>query len=656
MNQLKAFVGHSFDEEDEKLVKAFLDFFNSIKGMNIGFDWEDAKPAEPKALAEKVLTLTKDKNLFIGICTKREYAIDPSKLIQRTWPYKDTFCTKKTDLIWKTSDWIIQEIGLCIGRGMDIILLVEKDLRPPGGLQGDLEYIPFERRSPERSYNKLLEMIKALIPKSIGQTATAESISKSEREEKPAEGNSSEWAEPKEDWPRRKFEIALLRAIGSGNKADEDKVFQAYLSSKEGRKATTKAGWEAAREYFKVLLHKGDGLKHLQEIAQNNPTEYEVQLYLAKGFNRYDEFEKAADRFQIAANNPPSDEERASRLGDAAIAFSKAGLIEKSRLLINEMAKISSKIKNEEIILKRIRDLSGFEKEDDIYLASSEALLDFHPDDVDMRFELAFKYSELNQEDLALYHYKKIQVGQRSATTWNNIGVANSRLDLKSNAIPAYRKAEELGSTLAMSNLANQFIGAGFLIEADEVCQRAIKIENYDKEIGNSISWIKKVEKEDREKEGTILKNTKQRRDFYRKFGRACGKQLPTIPSGNWAGPKCILNLEVNGGKLLAKGNYEITESALVSALLYTRMAVQYPPQKTTKYTIRYTGVLWGHSVSCKSELEVVGEVSTASLLTGPGKEKKEVLMIISDDLNEISVYEKEAPEREAFYSIKSVK
>jgi len=654
MNRLKAFVGHSFDEEDEKLVKAFLDFFNNIKGMNIGFDWEDAKPAEPKALAEKVLTLTKDKNLFIGICTKREYAIEPSKLIQRTWPYKDTFCAKQTHLIWKTSDWIIQEIGLCIGRGMDIILLVEKDLRLPGGLQGDLEYIPFERQAPERSYNKLLEMIKALIPKSIGQTATAESLSKSEREEKPAEGEPSEWAEPKEDWPRPKFEIALLRAIASGNKAEEDKVFQAYLSSQEGRKETSRAGWEAAREYFKILLDKGDGLKHLQEIAQDNPTEYEAQLYLAKGFNRYDEFEKAADRFQIAANNAPSDEERASCLGDAAIAFSKAGLIEKSRLLINEMAKIGLKIKNEEIILKRIRDLSEFEKEDDIYLASSEALLDFHPDDVDMRFELAFKYSELNQEDLALYHYKKIQAGQRSDTIWNNIGVANSRLDLKSNAIRAYRKAEELGSTLAMSNLANQFIGAGFLVEADQVCQRAIKIENYDKEIGNSISSIKNVEKEDREKGVTILANTKRYRDFYKKFGQACGKQSPSILANNWTGPKCILNLEVNGQRLIAEGKYEDTsKSDLVNSLVSLRMALPYAPQKTAKYKIQYKGDLLGHAAICKREIEVEGGALTGGLLSGGGS--KEVLMIISDDLNEISVYEKGATEGEAFYSIKRI-
>lgn len=43
MNQIKAFVGHSFAKEDEEVVRSFLDFFDSVKGMVIGFDWEHAK-------------------------------------------------------------------------------------------------------------------------------------------------------------------------------------------------------------------------------------------------------------------------------------------------------------------------------------------------------------------------------------------------------------------------------------------------------------------------------------------------------------------------------------------------------------------------------------------------------------------------------------
>jgi hypothetical protein len=72
MSQLKAFVGHSFMSEDDGVVRAFLKFFDQVKAMGIGFSWEHAEPAEPKVLADKVMRLIEDKNLFIGICTNKE--------------------------------------------------------------------------------------------------------------------------------------------------------------------------------------------------------------------------------------------------------------------------------------------------------------------------------------------------------------------------------------------------------------------------------------------------------------------------------------------------------------------------------------------------------------------------------------------------------
>jgi len=72
---------------------------------------------------------------------------------------------EKAAFFSKTSDWIIQEIGLAVGLNMDLILLLENGVREPGGLQGNIEYIPFNREAPEKSFNKILEMIKSILPK-----------------------------------------------------------------------------------------------------------------------------------------------------------------------------------------------------------------------------------------------------------------------------------------------------------------------------------------------------------------------------------------------------------------------------------------------------------------------------------------------------------
>ena len=166
MSQLRAFVAHSFWDNDQALVNIFCEYFDKIRDMGIGFSWDHAKAAEAKELAEKVLSLIQDKNVFIGICTNNERAINAAELkpgrLRRRMLSAD-----QAKYSWKTSDWIIQEIGLAVGRDMSLILLIEKGLRPPGGLQGNIEYIEFVRESPERCFGKILDMIRSLRPKTM---------------------------------------------------------------------------------------------------------------------------------------------------------------------------------------------------------------------------------------------------------------------------------------------------------------------------------------------------------------------------------------------------------------------------------------------------------------------------------------------------------
>ena len=48
MSKIVAFVGHSFNENDKEVVCKYLDYFNTLKEMDIGFSWEHAEKAEPK--------------------------------------------------------------------------------------------------------------------------------------------------------------------------------------------------------------------------------------------------------------------------------------------------------------------------------------------------------------------------------------------------------------------------------------------------------------------------------------------------------------------------------------------------------------------------------------------------------------------------------
>jgi len=163
MEPIKAFVGHSFIEEDEKIVRRFLDIFDTIKGLDLPFIWDHAEKAEPEILSNKVMQKMKDANTFIGICTNKERVLE-NKEFKKCW-ISNSHKFKDSDYKWKTSDWMLQEIGCAVGKEMKIILLIEEGLRKPDGLQGDLEYIEFERKNPEKIFKKFLEMLQVSIPK-----------------------------------------------------------------------------------------------------------------------------------------------------------------------------------------------------------------------------------------------------------------------------------------------------------------------------------------------------------------------------------------------------------------------------------------------------------------------------------------------------------
>jgi len=112
MTLLKAFVSHSFLEVDEPVVKKFVDLLDQVAGNNPAFSWDHAIRAEPRSISEKVQDVFEGKNVFIAICSEREQTCVPANL--KKWFFRDSISPNA--LTWKTSDWILQEIGLVLLR------------------------------------------------------------------------------------------------------------------------------------------------------------------------------------------------------------------------------------------------------------------------------------------------------------------------------------------------------------------------------------------------------------------------------------------------------------------------------------------------------------------------------------------------------------
>ncbi len=535
MEQIRAFVGHSFTDDDEAVVHSFLKYFYQISDLYPHFTWAHAEAAEPKILAEKVLSLISDKNVFIGICTRKEKVISPLDLVETTFPRG--FLKAKVDrFFWKTSDWIIQEIGLAIGKQLSVILLLENGVRAPGGLQGNLEYISFDRNFPDKCFGKILEMLKALSPKPATSKAAlpeAKSVPETPEEESVPSTGIDLWT-PTPDWERGDFEFALLVAVREEDQQKVSATNEAFLNSKFASVPDSKERWDAFAEYIKLLFGKGGTLEKVKSMAKDHPDSSGTLEQLGLAFAHFDEHMDAGVTFERAADIASETGEEQRLLGRAALQFARAQAGQRLKSVLDRMkaGPISATPKGELRLLRTLQRVAEFQKDDEGFIAFSERLLELAPEDTKARFSLAYKHSAVKNGDLAIFHYLRTPVEDRDSSSWNNVGVEFENVGLSGKSVTAYKRSEELGETLASSNLAKRYLSAGFITEAQEKCNAALQLPTYHENVPRTLAEARSRPGEEQEKQSEILDRAKAKSivssdklQLLRKsiFPRSCG-------------------------------------------------------------------------------------------------------------------------------------
>lgn len=643
-NKIAAFVGHSFSKEDEIVVRKFLDFFDTIKKSNADFNWDHAKDAEPKDLFLKVLEKMKDKNLFIGICTEKELVINRESLA-KTFFQKDYQKGRRENFKAKTSDWLLQEIGYALGKEMRIMLLVEQGIRNPGELQGNLENIYFSRENPDNSFEKILQMINNLSPREEAETPE-QTQSDIASEEKPVlEALDEKYENPNTDWTESDYEKALRHFILMGNKDKEESINKSFLSKYQNGDIRIK--WEALKLYSKGVFNNENNLAKIKSIEESHPEIPEIKIYLARIYNKYEDLPKAAEYFEKASDLMEDEFDRLINYCESAKLNATNGKKAKSILLFEKAKSLVKGIEDREIwFLKELQNLAKTTKQFTEYLAFGERILSIKPEDHMTRFHLAYRYSDLEQYDMALFHYKILTRNYPNDATWNNLGVAQSGLGLKGKAVDSFIISQKNDGTLAMNNIARSYMGEGFYDDAKDICKKATEIEGYDKKIGETDSEIDKKIQEENKREEEIIEKTNANRNFGVKFGLACAGNTPSQLSGTWSGGPCPLKITIENNSIVAEGEYEKEISSSLADSLGLGLALT-GKKTTTKIEIKYYGEILGRGI--RFNKSVSGE--RPSILAGSSDNGG--LMVISEGLNEIQVYEKNKADSENFYFLR---
>jgi tetratricopeptide (TPR) repeat protein len=376
-------------------------------------------------------------------------------------------------------------------------------------------------------------------------------------------------------------------------------------------------------------------------------------MYLAMGYRQYQNFRESARLFEAAAQKACDDEERMQLLREAAETQVYSGEFEAATEIIDRMKALveTSGIGGTDL-LNALRIFVEAEGDSDAHIAVMERIFEIDPSDTRTRFAVAFKYSQLGNNELALFHYLRIPLNERHRTTWNNLGVAFDQSELPVKSVDAYRRAEEMGETLAMSNLAEKLIKSGFLLEAQGKCDAALKIENFHENIGRTLARLKSQREQEEQKEKNILEKMKTVSDFYMEFGRALTKMFPKDLPKRWRAPECMVDATLRFSEFNAVGAYEQTS---LGAFGFASLGVLNAKSAPDQHKIEFKGRLRGRAIEGSVYRLREGEPpGVPSLMSGGLREHEfKVIMMLSDDDGEIHVMENPRGPSPKIYTLK---
>lgn len=657
MGTVAAFVAHSFDERDQNVNRTFLEYLNSLEAT-MDLTYQHAEEAEGIGISEKVKKKIENKQLFIGIFTKKQLKVDPDKLHEGMWWKKRRFAYEK-DCTWSPSEWVIQESGYALGKGMKLLFLVEKGVTVSAALQGDMERVEFKRENPTECFTRLSQTLGS-IKKQIEERPAPEQASVPPPEREPNQENQEVSTEPtQDDMQMQEFrkDLRLLREliIEKHDLAEAKKELERIIAS---HKADDVAQLDEAlwKKLFYRLKIKGgypDGFTELRRLADENPTRRDISESLADAYRDFRNYPEAASQYLSIAESMSDKTERLDLVAKAVHCLAQNKSFDKaSDLLLSEFAGDPLSVNHNYRLFKELSNL--FEQKGDIeeFIAFSEKTLQYSPSDQDVRFSLGHKASITDRNALALYHYRILCDENPTGGSLNNIALLYDQLKMPAKSVEHLaRSITVYQETLASANLADKYIKEGFFDDAYKLLAEAKKAENYHNNVDSSMLRLSRARAEEEAEEARILESVQSEREFMIRYAGAYAFPHKVDLSGEWETKHGNIPLSMSGTQI--KGEHEsyfpsysyLGYRAAIEAITMSRPAIPgSDSQKLEKKTIRLTGHLSNRAIKYKMDV-IIGEA-----ILGSQTKSFEGLMIASESGDTIAVMEKEEKGKDVVY------
>ena len=157
-----------------------------------------------------------------------------------------------------------------------------------------------------------------------------------------------------------------------------------------------------------------------------------------------------------------------------------------------------------------------------------------------------------------------------------------------------------------------------------------------------------RIPEEEDKRQAETLEKAKPRSDFYRLFGHAMSRPDPTEMAPRWKGPECDLAVQLTGREFEAVGSYE--HLGLGSALAGS--FGMGPQNRPDRYHVKYKGVFRGRAIEGFMSRTLEDDPTKFRGLLSSVPYETKVLMVLTDEGNEIRVMERPDRGVPRFYTL----
>lgn len=268
---ITAFVGHSFNQEDHDLVSAIKHLLTSL-----GVTCDSGEKPQGRSVSKKILERIKSNELFVGIFTRKTKLSGTNQ--------------------WTTSSWIVEEKAAAINERKRLLLLVEEGVTDIGGLQGDYEYVRFNKFRLYEALPRIIDYIRSFtIPKQRVDVTLLYS-------EQEASLDSLLQQIKKESYSADTY-IKIARKYGKSRNLDgSEEILRKGLKDFPD---STDIRYELANvlRFKKQFLKSKKLFESLLAVQPKNPKFHHNFAHLLEDMG---DFDKALEHFQIALDINPS--------------------------------------------------------------------------------------------------------------------------------------------------------------------------------------------------------------------------------------------------------------------------------------------------------------------------------------------------------------